>query len=95
MFAFGSQPNFFWVLIFGLFSGPRPTSTPLLLPMGGGVIIYCLAMVLKIKVLDLHQIVLGIGLSLLCFFIGNSFGKTVDEKTLRIFFPPEKFEDEK
>lgn len=94
MFAFGGlETAFFWVLIFGLF-WPKANKYGAIAAMGGGVIIYCLAMVFKIKVLDLHQIVLGIGLSLLCFFIGNSFGKTVDEKTLRIFFP-EKFEDEK
>ena len=94
MFAFGGlETAFFWVLIFGLF-WPKANKYGAIAAMGGGVIIYCLAMVLKIKVLDLHQIVLGIGLSLLCFFIGNSFGKTVDEKTLRIFFP-EKFDDEK
>ena len=44
------------------------------------------------KVRTTRQLILV--LSLLCFFIGNSFGKTVDEKTLRIFFP-ETFEDEK
>ena len=94
MFAFGGlETAFFWVLIFGLF-WPKANKCGAIAAMGGGVIIYCLAMVLKIKVLDLHQIVLGIGLSLLCFFIGNSFGKTVDEKTLRIFFP-EKFDDKK
>ena len=94
MFAFGGlETAFFWVLIFGLF-WPKANKYGAIAAMGSGVIIYCLAMVFKIKVLDLHQIVLGIGLSLLCFFIGNSFGKTVDEKTLRIFFP-EKFEDEK
>lgn len=94
MFAFGGlETAFFWVLIFGLF-WPKANKYGAIAAMGGGVIIYCLAMVFKIKVLDLHQIVLGIGLSLLCFFIGNSFGKTADEKTLRIFFP-EKFDDEK
>ena len=80
MFAFGGlETAFFWVLIFGLF-WPKANKYGAIAAMGGGVIIYCLAMVFKIKVLDLHQIVLGIGLSLLCFFIGNSFGKTVDEK---------------
>lgn len=80
MFAFGGlETAFFWVLIFGLF-WPKANKYGAIAAMGGGVIIYCLAMVFKIKVLDLHQIVLGIGLSLLCFFIGNSFGKTADEK---------------
>ena len=34
---------------------------------------------------------IGIGLSLLFFLIGNSFGKTVDDETLEIFFP-ERFD---
>jgi sodium/pantothenate symporter len=41
--------------------------------------------------MDLHQITIGIGLSLLFFLIGNSFGKTVDDETLEIFFP-ERFD---
>ncbi len=92
MFAFGGlETAFFWVLIFGLF-WPRANKYGAIAAMGGGVLVYCVSMMLKLKVLDLHQIVLGIGLSLVLFFIGNSFGKPVDEKTLRTFFP-EKFED--
>lgn len=92
MFAFGGlETAFFWVLIFGLF-WPRANKYGAIAAMGGGVLVYCVSMVLKLKVLDLHQIVLGVGLSLVLFFIGNSFGKPVDEKTLRTFFP-EKFED--
>ncbi len=92
MFAFGGlETAFFWVLIFGLF-WPGANKYGAIAAMGGGVLIYCVTMALKLKVLDLHQIVLGVGLSLVLFFIGNSFGKPVDEKTLRTFFP-EKFED--
>ena len=92
MFAFGGlETAFFWVLIFGLF-WPKANKYGAIAAMSGGVIIYCVTMAMKIKVLDLHQIVLGIGFSLLLFLIGNSFGKMVDEKTLRIFFP-EKFDD--
>lgn len=92
MFAFGGlETAFFWVLIFGLF-WPKANKYGAIAAMSGGVIIYCVTMAMKIKVLDLHQIVLGIGFSLILFLIGNSFGKMVDEKTLRIFFP-ERFDD--
>ena len=92
MFAFGGlETAFFWVLIFGLF-WPKANKYGAIAAMSGGVIIYCVTMALKIKTFDLHQIVLGIGFSLVLFFIGNSFGQTVDEKTQRIFFP-ERFDD--
>ena len=48
-------------------------------------------MALKIKFFDLHQIVIGIGVSLILFLIGNKFGKKQDENTLRLCFP-EKFD---
>lgn len=92
MFAFGGlETAFFWVLIFGLF-WPKANKYGAILAMSGGVIIYCLTMILKIKFFDLHQIVLGMFFSLLLFLLGNLFGKTVDKNTLRTFFP-EKFED--
>lgn len=49
-------------------------------------------MALQIKFFDLHQIVIGIGASLIFFLIGNSLGKEHDEHILRIFFP-EKYSD--
>lgn len=92
MFAFGGlETAFFWVLIFGLF-WPKANKYGAIAAMSGGVIVYCVTMAMKIKVMDLHQIVLGIGFSLVLFLIGNSLGKTVDEKTLRVFFP-ERFDD--
>ncbi len=91
MFAFGGlETAFFWVLIFGLF-WPKANKTGALAAMGGGVLIYCVAMACKIKVLDLHQIVLGIGCSLLLFLAANACGSMPDQKTLKIFFP-EKFD---
>ncbi len=92
MFAFGGlETAFFWVLIFGLF-WPKANKYGAIAAMCGGVLIYCLTMTLKIKFMSLHQIVIGIVLSLILFIIGNKFGKTVDEKTLRVFFP-ERFDD--
>ena len=92
MFAFGGlETAFFWVLLLGLF-WPKANKNGAIAAMLGGVIIYCATMAMKIKVLDLHQIVLGIGFSLVLFLIGNAMGKPADEKTLRIFFP-ERYDD--
>ncbi len=92
MFAFGGlETAFFWVLIFGLF-WPNANKYGALAAMAGGVIAYCLTMALKIKFLDLHQIVIGMLFSLILFLIGNSMGAKPDQETLKIFFP-EKYED--
>lgn len=92
MFAFGGlETAFFWVLIFGLF-WPKANKYGAIAAMGGGVLVYCVTMAMKIKFMSLHQITLGIFFSLILFLIGNATGKTHDEKVLRIFFP-EKFED--
>ena len=91
MFAFGGlQTAFFWVLVFGLF-WYKANKYGAIAAMAGGVLVYCGSMAMKIKVMDLHQITIGIGLSLVFFLIGNSFGKTVDDETLEIFFP-ERFD---
>jgi len=92
MFAFGGlETAFFWVLIFGLF-WPKANKYGAIAAMGGGVLVYCVTMAMKIKFMSLHQITLGISFSLILFLIANAMGKTHDEKVLRIFFP-EKFED--
>jgi sodium/pantothenate symporter len=49
-------------------------------------------MALGIKVFSLHQIVIGIGVSLILFLLGNSLGKPTEEKVLRVFFP-DQYED--
>ena len=91
MFAFGGlETAYFWVLIFGLFWS-KANKTGALFAMFGGVIIYCVSMLFKFKVLDLHQIVLGVGGSLILFLIGNALGKEPDEATQKLFFP-EKFD---
>lgn len=91
MFAFGGlETAYFWVLIFGLFWN-KANKTGALFAMFGGVIIYCVSMLLKFKLFDLHQIVLGVGGSLILFLIGNALGKEPDEATQQLFFP-EKFD---
>ena len=92
MFAFGGlETAFFWVLIFGLF-WPKANKYGAIAAMGGGVLVYCVTMAMKIKFMSLHQITLGIFFSLMLFLIGNAMGKTHDEKVLRIFFP-ERYDD--
>lgn len=91
MFAFGGlETAFFWVLVFGLF-WPRANKYGAIAAMCGGVLLYCLTMALKIKVFSLHQIVIGIGVSLLLFLLANSFGRPSERRVLEIFFP-EKFD---
>ncbi|MCQ2361758.1 MAG: sodium/pantothenate symporter [Acidaminococcaceae bacterium] len=91
MFAFGGlETAYVWVLIFGLFWN-KANKTGALFAMFGGVIIYCVSMLLKFKLFDLHQIVLGVGGSLILFLIGNALGKEPDEATQQLFFP-EKFD---
>lgn len=92
MFAFGGlETAFFWVLIFGLF-WPKANKYGAIAAMGGGVLVYCVTMAMKIKFMSLHQITLGIFFSLMLFLIANAMGKTHDEKVLRIFFP-ERYDD--
>lgn len=92
MFAFGGlETAFFWVLIFGLF-WPAANKHGAIAAMAGGVLVYCVTMALKIKFMDLHQIVLGMAFSLVLFLIGNALGRRSDEKMLRVFFP-ERYED--
>ena len=92
MFAFGGlETAFFWVMIFGMFWS-KANSKGALWCLVGGVLSYCATMALGIKVFSLHQIVIGIGVSLILFLIGNSLGKPTEEKVLRVFFP-DQYED--
>ena len=92
MFAFGGlETAFFWVMIFGMFWS-KANSKGALWCLVGGVLSYCVTMALGIKVFSLHQIVIGIGVSLILFLLGNSLGKPTEEKVLRVFFP-DQYED--
>ncbi|MCH4157100.1 MAG: sodium/pantothenate symporter [Acidaminococcaceae bacterium] len=92
MFAFGGlETAFFWVMIFGMFWS-KANSKGALWCLVGGVLSYCVTMALGIKVFSLHQIVIGIGVSLILFLLGNSLGQPTEEKVLRVFFP-DQYED--
>ena len=71
MFAFGGlETAFFWVLVFGLFT-TWATRTGALCAMGGGTLVYCVAMAVGFRPLGLHPIAVGITVSLAFFLIGN------------------------
>ena len=87
MFAFGGlETAFFWTLLFGLF-WRKANKTGALLSMVGGTIIYCATQAAGFKFFNLHQITIGITVSLILFLIGSYFGKSSDKDTLKIFFP--------
>ena len=87
MFAFGGlETAFFWTLLLGLFwKGANKFGA--IFSTVGGTIIYCTAQAMGFKILNLHQITIGITCSLILFLIGSHFGKSTDKKTLEIFFP--------
>lgn len=87
MTAFGGlETAFFWTLLLGLF-WKGATKLGAAFAMVGGTIIYCAAQVTGFKIFDMHQIIIGLTASLILFMIGSYFGKTSDERTLKIFFP--------
>lgn len=86
MFAFGGlETAFFWTLLFGLF-WRKANKTGALLSMVGGTIVYCATQAAGFKFFNLHQITIGITVSLILFLIGSYFGKSSDKDTLKIFF---------
>ena len=87
MFAFGGlETAFFWTLLLGLF-WRRANRLGAFLSMGGGTAVYCLTQGLGFKIMGLHQITIGISLSLVLFLIGSYLGKPEPQEVLREFFP--------
>ena len=86
MFAFGGlETAFFWTLLLGLF-WKRANKLGAMLSMTGGTIIYCATQAAGFKILNLHQITIGITCSLILFLIGSYMGKRTDDATLKLFF---------
>ena len=86
MFAFGGlETAFLWTLLLGLYwKGANKLGAEL--SMIGGTIVYCTSQALGFKLFDLHQITIGITVSLILFIIGSRLGKPTDAETLREFF---------
>lgn len=86
MFAFGGlETAFFWVFILGMF-WKKANKTGAIWAMAGGTVVYCLTMLMGIKIMEIHQILIGIMVSLLCMIIGSYVGKGVDKETLGTYF---------
>lgn len=87
MFAFGGlETAFCWVLVMGLF-WKRATKAGALASMAGGTLAYCACMALGFKLFGLHQIVIGISVSLLLMVVVSLLTKREDEQSLELFFP--------
>ena len=55
--------------------------------MAAGTIVYCVTMALGITAGGIHQILIGIGASLICMLIGGWTGKSADREVLNVYFP--------
>lgn len=87
MFAFGGlETAFCWVFLFGLF-WRRANRTGALLSMAGGTLSYCVTMALGFKIMGLHQITIGITVSMLLMLAGSLFGKPHSREVLDLYFP--------
>ena len=87
MFAFGGlETAFCWVLVMGLF-WKRATKAGALASMAGGTLAYCACMALGFRLFGLHQIVIGISVSLLLMVVVSLLTKREDEQSLELFFP--------
>ena len=92
MFAFGGlETAFTAVLIAGLF-WKRANKTGALWSMGLGTFAYCLSMALGFKVCDLHQIVIGLTVSVLGMVIGSLVASSEKSPSYKVFFPTEECE---
>lgn len=86
MFAFGGlETAFFWIFILGMF-WKKANKTGAIWAMAGGTVVYCVTMLLGIKIMEIHQILIGIVVSLICMIIGSYVGKDVDRETLSTYF---------
>lgn len=86
MFAFGGlETAFCWVFLLGLF-WKKANKYGAISAMVGGTISYCFCMLMGWKVLGIHQILIGIVVSLLCMVIGSLVGKQTDKKVLDLYF---------
>ena len=88
MFAFGGlETAFFWTLLLGLF-WKRANRLGAILSMAGGTVAYCATQALGFKVMGLHQITIGITVSLVFFLVGAYIGRPTSKQVLSLFFPP-------
>ena len=86
MFAFGGlESAFVWVFLLGLF-WKKANKTGAVCSMVSGTVVYCVCMLLGIKVAGIHQILIGVTVALAGMVIGSRLGKETDEDILAIYF---------
>ena len=86
MFAFGGlESAFVWVFLLGLF-WKKANKTGAVCSMVSGTVVYCVCMLLGIKVAGIHQILIGVTMALAGMVIGSRVGKKTDEDILAIYF---------
>ena len=86
MFAFGGlESAFVWVFLLGLF-WKKANKTGAVCSMVSGTVVYCVCMLLGIKVAGIHQILIGVTVALAGMGIGSRVGKKTDEDILAIYF---------
>lgn len=86
MFAFGGlETAFCWVFLGALF-WRRANRYGALLSMVGGTAAYCVCMALGIKFMGLHQITIGLAVSLLLMVVGSLAFKDRESRHLPVFF---------
>ena len=87
MFAFGGlETAFFWTLLLGLY-WKKANRAGAILSMAGGTIAYCATQAMGFKVMGLHQITIGITVSLVLFLVGSYVGKPSGKRVMDVFFP--------
>ena len=87
MFAFGGlESAFVFIFVLGMF-WKKANKTGAIASIVGGTVTYCVTMLLGIKVMGLHQIVIGISVSLICMVIGSLIGKPNKKEVLTYYFP--------
>ena len=86
MFAFGGlESAFVWVFLLGLF-WKKANKTGAVCSMVSGTVVYCVCMLLGIKIAGIHQILIGVTVALAGMVIGSRVGKKTDEDILAIYF---------
>ncbi len=87
MFAFGGlETAFCWVFVMGLF-WRRATKEGAIASMVGGTFVYCACMAAGFKLFGLHQITIGIAVSLILMVVVSLATKPAAEEELGLFFP--------